>query len=578
MTKYCKYCKSLFQDSNFKFCPFCGVKLDKIYNSNDNSNLKRDNIIPKNSTEIKKFNSSTTILKNNPSENIETELILAQNNLDMLEEMLDEVKYELNQALDENSILEYTFRVTKLKEEIDKEKIKINKLTHEFEVIEEQRNKEDTLFKKLYISITPKQLNYFKNELQVDITSKDDFIKYVLDNFSDDEINELLNSFHSLKSDDFDNYVKYENVLFNIKLLLRRYNYKHWIDKYSEKEIYSFIRGNDFKILEDISNEFEKKDNQDVIIILNDGSILTSWDEIEESNQEKIIYLIEDLTNEYDLESKYCEFTSLKYAILYGITPKIENMSEMFYNCKDLVKISFYECDSSGLKNMYRMFGDCISLKDISDLRKLNVSNVENMSYLFNECSFLEDISSLSNWDVSNVVDMAQMFEKCSLLKNLNALSNWNVSNVKFMESMFKECSSLIDISALSKWDVSNDTEIEGIFYNCENLINGSIILDDWRIPNSSKNGIFDEYDDSFEYESNLNKDNDGTDIFGIDESYDMKNIDIQNQEFQNLIEDNIETICRIYSIPNLGKKFVIKYITDNYDYQDVLIKLKKYK
>ena len=151
-------------------------------------------------------------------------------------------------------------------------------------------------------------------------------------------------------------------------------------------------------------------------------------------------------------------------------------------------------------------------------------------------------------------------------------------SNVRFMESMFKECSSLIDISALSKWDVSNDTEIEGIFYNCENLINGSIILDDWRIPNSSKNGIFDEYDDSFEYESNLNKDNDGTDIFGIDESYDMKNIDIQNQEFQNLIEDNIETICRIYSIPNLGKKFVIKYITDNYDYQDVLIKLKKYK
>ena len=213
-----------------------------------------------------------------------------------------------------------------------------------------------------------------------------------------------------------------------------------------------------------------------------------------------------------------------------------------------------------------------------SYLRKLNVSNVENMSYLFNECSFLEDISSLSNWDVSNVVDMAQMFEKCSLLKNLNALSNWDVSNVKFMESMFKECSSLIDISSLSNWDVSNETEIEGIFYNCKNLINGSLILDNWKIPNSSRNRIFEENDDSFEYETISNNDDDDFDIFSIDESSDMKTIDIQNHEFQNLIEDNIEILCRIYSIPNLGKKFVIKRITDNYDYKDVLIKLEMYK
>ena len=161
----------------------------------------------------------------------------------MLEELLDEANYKLNQSFDENNILEYTFRVTKLKEEIDKVKIKINLLTHEFEVINEQINKKDTLFKKLYISITPEQSNYFKNELQASIISKDDFVRYVVDNFSDDEINKLLNAFQSLKSDVFDNYVKNnENVLFYIKLLLRRYNYKHWIDKYSEREIYSFSK------------------------------------------------------------------------------------------------------------------------------------------------------------------------------------------------------------------------------------------------------------------------------------------------------------------------------------------------
>ena len=34
----------------------------------------------------------------------------------MLEELLDEANYKLNQSFDENNILEYTFRVTKLKE------------------------------------------------------------------------------------------------------------------------------------------------------------------------------------------------------------------------------------------------------------------------------------------------------------------------------------------------------------------------------------------------------------------------------------------------------------------------------
>lgn len=47
---------------------------------------------------------------------------------------------------------------------------------------------------------------------------------------------------------------------------------------------------------------------------------------------------------------------------------------------------------------------------------------------------------------------------------------------------------------------------------------------------------------------------------------------------FKSIIEDNYEDICRIYSIPNLGKKFVVERIMNEHTYDEVLKDLKKYK
>ena len=49
-------------------------------------------------------------------------------------------------------------------------------------------------------------------------------------------------------------------------------------------------------------------------------------------------------------------------------------------------------------------------------------------------------------------------------------------------------------------------------------------------------------------------------------------------QNFKSIVEDNYEDLCRIYSIPKLGKKFVIDRIMNEHTSDEVLNDLKKYK
>ena len=48
--------------------------------------------------------------------------------------------------------------------------------------------------------------------------------------------------------------------------------------------------------------------------------------------------------------------------------------------------------------------------------------------------------------------------------------------------------------------------------------------------------------------------------------------------DFQNFIIDNMEDLCRIYSIPKLGKTYVVNHICDNYSALEVWNALEMYK
>ena len=113
------------------------------------------------------------------------------------------------------------------------------------------------------------------------------------------------------------------------------------------------------------------------------------------------------------------------------------------------------------------MFSECSSLKDISELRYLDISQSKNIYYMFYGCSSLSDIKALFFWKVINIDNFKSVFSGCSSLSDIEPLMNWNVSNVTNFGNMFHKCSSLSNIKALQKWNVSNGTNFNGLFYEC---------------------------------------------------------------------------------------------------------------
>ena len=178
-----------------------------------------------------------------------------------------------------------------------------------------------------------------------------------------------------------------------------------------------------------------------VLILLKDGTNLTSWNEVE--NREDIIYISEDLSGVTDLSFRYHGLKSLKGIVAFGVGDNVKSMEYMFNKCYDL--------------------------KDISSLKDWDVSGVTDMGHMFFRCSGLSDLSALAGWDVSGVTDMHHMFLGCSVV-DLSALAGWDVSGVSNMEYMFNFCHRLEDISALAGWDVSGVADMHHMFEDCHRL------------------------------------------------------------------------------------------------------------
>ena len=94
--------------------------------------------------------------------------------------------------------------------------------------------------------------------------------------------------------------------------------------------------------------------------------------------------------------------------ILYHIDNSVTDLSEMFYNCKSLVKVympSFYGNNITKMKNM---FDSCLNLEKIIFLRSLNTKSLKNMSNLFCDCFSLKKIINLSSFNTENVKKIQQ--------------------------------------------------------------------------------------------------------------------------------------------------------------------------
>lgn len=237
---------------------------------------------------------------------------------------------------------------------------------------------------------------------------------------------------------------------------------------------------NEFEELNTTTSSIYDLGDLKVLIILKDGTNLTSWNDVDDKKD--VLYVSEDLSGRKYVTHEYTNLESLKSIIVKGISKEVEDLSFMFTNCYSLEYVlGFDSWNFSNIENMWGMFMNCSLLSDISFLQHLDVSNVLNMEGIFQNCISLTDISPLKSWDVSNVRNMHAMFCLCSNLTALNGLESWDVNNVDNMESMFQECISLTDISPISSWKLNNIENLFEMFRDCYSLKNCEA-LNDWDI------------------------------------------------------------------------------------------------
>ena len=225
---------------------------------------------------------------------------------------------------------------------------------------------------------------------------------------------------------------------------------------------------NDFEHLNSTTESIYELGDFNVLIILKDGTNLTSWDYVE--NPEDILYVSEDLFGETVLEGRYKDLINLKAIVTLGVG-NIVTTRDMFSGCESLEEISSLDTwDVSLVDDVSNMFKGCSSLEDISALSNWKTSNIIDMSCMFMGCSSLESISPLSGWDVTHVDDMHYMFADCLKLSDISALTNWDVSNVRDFACLFEFCTSLEDISPLKYWNLVNAFNITAMFRSCVNI------------------------------------------------------------------------------------------------------------
>lgn len=149
---------------------------------------------------------------------------------------------------------------------------------------------------------------------------------------------------------------------------------------------------------------------------------------------------------------------------------KFENNADMdcmFFGCKSLEYLDISNFDTSNVRRMYGVFADCIKLKEIRGIDKLNTGIVSDISNMFYNCIELEHLS-LCGWQTGRCKYMNKTFYGCSGLHKLD-IDSWDTHSVLEMKSMFANCKSLKNLN-VSNWDVSNTHSFRDMFYDCTQL------------------------------------------------------------------------------------------------------------
>ena len=181
------------------------------------------------------------------------------------------------------------------------------------------------------------------------------------------------------------------------------------------------------------------------------------------------------------------------------------NIKEAFRDCHSLERIDMNVFKDCTITELSSLFSFATKLKNISNIRNLNISKAEGISYVFNNCAELTQLD-LSNWDTRNIQYMIGTFDGCDKLTEINC-STWNTSkiynmqvafyyckslqtlpvrdwdtrSVMYMDKAFAYCESLTNLD-VSKWDTSKVVEMTNVFYHCSSLT--TLDVSKWKTSN----------------------------------------------------------------------------------------------
>lgn len=106
-------------------------------------------------------------------------------------------------------------------------------------------------------------------------------------------------------------------------------------------------------------------------------------------------------------------------------TNNVVDMSYMFCNSYDTVKLDLSGFDTSKVETMEDMFSDMYSLKYL-DVSSFSTERLVNIDSMFSNCVSLVNLD-LTNFDTGSVLSMADTFHNCEQLEEILVSDKWSV-------------------------------------------------------------------------------------------------------------------------------------------------------
>lgn len=544
MEKYCKSCGGVFDNLNFKLCPYCGRELATRYGrqpiprklrhevfkrdgyrcrecgaSKDETSLEIDHIVPVARGGTNDISNLQTLCREcnrmkHTDEWVggETDLEIAENELRNLEDRLKKEEERLNIVKGDEK-LDCEFNIKKLNEDITKVQIKIMYLTELQELlVKKQKFKtvKEKAFKRLYLDLDEKAIKHLASYLNI-LNIKNEVIRYGIDSVIDDYIfNDYYNDFSldadfiedlcSDPSESITEYITVESCYDAIKHHLSKEKFNSELEELRKSYgDVGFMDDIDFARM--ILSQYDSKENNKIgrfvpISYLQEGFIDIS-----------IIGRVQMIFDVKTDESRILgEFNGLLLS---------DNKSMVKVNC--WTSYSFDDIHIGDILQINHVKIKSSSVKDIYEPKVLN----QNYDFCKNFYHVNNDIKA-----------------------EVNGYLNIKRLDVKYPNYDY-----------IREYHLYTD-EIK--YPNYENIIEGIYSIIDYPIKYEKKKSPIDEV---------------------VVEEPDDEIVEERKEiAFEELISDNIDDLCRIYSIPKLGKTYVINKIMNDYTYEDVVSKLKEYK